>query len=227
MKEKINIFILTLFHLMAVSQTEISEDFDTQYREDQIYFGVTYNVLINAPEALTQTSFSPGFNIGIIRDFPINSKRNIALGLGLGYSINSFSQNLKISPDNLGNFDYEFLPTISFQRNRFSYHTIDIPLEFRWRTSTPQRYKFWRIYVGLKASYLLSSKAFFESPLENIVAKKLSIKQWLFGLTLSAGYNNWNGYLYYGLTPLFEDVSTDYNKLNMRALKIGLQFYFL
>lgn len=227
MKKITAIFILTLIPFFVVSQDNVSVDFDTKYREDQLYFGVTYNALINAPDELSQTGFSPGFNIGIIRDFPINTNRNVALGLGLGYSINSYSQNLKISTNEAGNYDYYFLSNSAFQKNRFFYHTIDIPFEIRWRTSTAQRYKFWRIYAGLKASYVLSSKAFFESSSQSITTKNLSLKQWLFGLTLSAGYNNWNGYLYYGLSPLFEGATWQQNNIDMKALKVGLMFYFL
>lgn len=227
MKKNIVLLSLTLIPYLVMSQDDISIDFDTNYREDQLYFGVTYNALINAPDELSQTGFSPGFNIGIIRDFPINANRNVALGLGLGYSINSYSQNLKILAINAGNFDYEFLSNSAFQKNRFSYHSIDIPFEIRWRTSTAKRYKFWRIYTGLKASYILSSRAFFESSSQSITTKNLPLKQWLFGLTLSAGYNNWNGYLYYGLSPLFDGATWQQNQLDMKALKVGIMFYFL
>lgn len=227
MKKNIVVLSLALIPFLVMSQDDIFIDFDTKYREDQLYFGVTYNALTNAPDQLSQTGFSPGFNIGIIRDFPINTNRNVAFGLGLGYSINSYSQNLKISTSEAGNFEYEFLPNSAFQKNRFSYQSIDIPFEFRWRTSTAARYKFWRIYAGLKASYILSSKAFFESSSQSVTTKNISLKQWLFGLTLSAGYNNWNGYLYYGLSPLFEGVEWQQNHIDMKALKVGLMFYFL
>ena len=69
---------------------------DSLYREDQIYIGVTYNALINLPTGVSQNSFSTGLNLGVIRDFPINKRRNVAIGLGLGYSVNLFNQNIKI-----------------------------------------------------------------------------------------------------------------------------------
>lgn len=221
------IFVFLWMSFFGSSQNQMTSAVDSLYREDQIYFGVMYNAIISAPEALAQNSFSPGFTLGIIRDFPINKTRNIAVGLGLGYTIDSYSQNLKIAPNSSGNLDYEFVSNTSFQKNRLSYHTLDIPLEFRWRTSTAERYKFWRIYAGFKASYITTSKAYFESPTETITHKNLDLKQWQFGLTLSAGYNNWNGYLYYGITPLFEDVNIENSDLEIKTLKIGLMFYFL
>ncbi len=227
MQKKRFLFIVIWMSLYGVSQKDIAKEIDTLYREDQVYFGVSYNALIDAPEALAQNSFSPGITLGLIRDFPINQNRNLAIGFGIGYTIDSYSQNLKITPNAWGNFDYQFVVNTSFQKNRLTYHTLDIPLEFRWRTSTPERYKFWRIYTGLKASYITTSKALFESPTETFSLKDLDLKQWQFGLTLSAGYNNWNGYLYYGLTPLFEDANVDDSTLEIKPLKIGLIFYFL
>ena len=81
--------------VFAQSSTEIVSD--SLYREDQIYVGVTYNAVINLPNGVSQNSFSTGLHLGVIRDFPINKRRNVAIGLGLGYSVNLFNQNIKIS----------------------------------------------------------------------------------------------------------------------------------
>jgi hypothetical protein len=42
-------------------------------------------------------------------------------------------------------------------KNKFT--VIRVPLEFRWRSSTFESYKFWRIYGGVKFSYLLYDKS--------------------------------------------------------------------
>ena len=42
------------------------------------------------------------------------------------------------------------------------------------------------------------------------------------------GYNTWNGFIYYGLNPVFNEVSTtDFQPINISTLKIGLIFYIL
>ena len=78
-----------------MAQTEYTTELDSLYREDQFYMSVTYNSLINLPDKVSQNSFSTGIHLGVIRDFPINKRRNLALALGLGYSFNSFNQNIK------------------------------------------------------------------------------------------------------------------------------------
>jgi len=147
--------------------------------------------------------------------------------VGLGYAFNSSAQNLKITPNVNGSFDYEFMSGQNYQKNRFSYQVIEIPVEFRWRTSTAQSNKFWRIYTGIKASYIFTSRTFFKANNETTIYRDLELSPWQYGLTLSAGYNNWNAFIYYGLNPIFETVSINNNPLDMKSFKVGLMFYIL
>ena len=227
MNRNLILFFVSLLPIFLNSQNTYDDELDPLYREDQIYFGVIYNTFINSPEAFSQTNFSPGLKMGIIRDFPINTKRDIAFGIGLGYALNSYAQNLKISSASGGGFDYEFLENQNYQKNRFSHQTVEIPFEFRWRTSTTESDKFWRIYAGLKASHTFASKSVFKSDNQIANENNLNLTPWQYGLTLSTGYNNWNAYFYYGLTPVFENAYADQTYLEMRLLKVGLMFYFL
>ena len=49
---------------------------------------------------MSQQGLSGGLHLGFIRDFPINKKRNVGLGVGLGYSNNSYNHNLFIKEEN-------------------------------------------------------------------------------------------------------------------------------
>ena len=211
--------------VFAQSSTEIVSD--SLYREDQIYVGVTYNAVINLPNGVSQNSFSTGLHLGVIRDFPINKRRNVAIGLGLGYSVNLFNQNIKISTSTPAT--YTVLEGIDYSKNNFSQHLFEVPLEFRWRTSNAETYKFWRIYTGIKLGYLLASKSFYGDGFGRETQRGLEgLNPWQYGLTMSVGYNTWNGYIYYGLNPIFDSVSsTNLQSIDMTALKIGLIFYIL
>ena len=209
----------------AQSNTEIGSD--SLYREDQIYVGVTYNALNNLPTGVSQNSFSTGFNLGVIRDFPINKRRNIAIGLGLGYSVNLFNQNIKIGTSSPSS--YTILEGIEYSKNNFSQQVFEVPLELRWRTSNAETYKFWRIYTGVKLGYVIASKSVYEDSSGRETQHGLEgMNSWQYGLTMSVGYNTWNGYIYYGLNPIFDSVSiTTSQPIEMTALKIGLIFYML
>ncbi len=202
---------------------------DSLYKEDQFYIGITYNVLGNMPQGMSQNGFSSGFHLGYIKDIPINKNRNIALGLGLGYSANSFNQDLLITKKSQGSHTYVLLSRSEFTKNKFSRHLIEIPFEFRWRTSTPETYKFWRVYTGFKLGYLFASTTKFASTSQNIKQKDITDFETIqYGLTLSVGYNTWNAYLYYGLNPLFKkEAVLDGESIDLKAIKVGIMFYLL
>ena len=225
--KNIIIVIIFLLQFVGVMAQNSTENFDSNYREDQFYFGLTYNSFTNAPENFNQTGFSPGLKVGFIRDFPINLQRDIAIGIGLWYAFNSYSGNIKISTTSSDVYNYEIVSNNSFQKNRFSHQSIEIPIEFRWRTSTAETYKFWRVYAGFKASYIFASSYVYQNEEVSAQLKNIDLNNLQYGLTLSLGYNNWNGFVYYGLNPVFNDAAINQNSLDTKSFKIGLMFYFL
>ncbi len=221
--------IFILCSQYTYSQEKALTSIDSLYKEDQFYFGVTYNVLDNMPKGMSQNGFSSGFHIGSIKDIPINKNRNWALGIGLGYSTNSINQNLFITKSQGGDYSYELLDNSQFTKNKFSRHLIEIPFELRWRTSTANTYKFWRVYTGFKLGYVFASTAKLRSSTINV--KHTSIDDFdplQYGFTLSIGYNTWNAYLYYALTPIFKNEAIlNGEPIDIREIKIGLIFYIL
>ena len=205
-------------------------DLDTNYKEDQFYIGVTYNLLRQKPSDVSQSGFSSGFHLGFIKDMPINKKRNVAIGLGLGVSTNSFNQNMLI--DKLdGNFVYSVLDDNEspYSKNKFTMYLVEAPLEFRWRTSTSSEYKFWRIYTGIKFGYLVANSSKFKDSSQKIKHSNVDdFNKLQYGFTISAGYNTWNVHLYYALNSIFNnDARISNEALNMSAVKIGLMLYLL
>lgn len=221
------LFTLTSQSLYAQDSTRVFQDLDSLYREDQIYLGVTYNILDNKLRGMSQNGFSGGFHFGFIRDFPINEKRNVALGIGLGISASSFNQNLKISETN-GPFAYEVLSSGDFDKNKFDLYQIELPFEFRWRTSTAETYKFWRVYTGFKLGYVFSSRTKFVGTDESY---KLNINDAInrlqYGLTFSAGYDSWNLHLYYALNTILKENKLNDETIDLNIIKVGLMFYIL
>jgi hypothetical protein len=199
---------------------------DSLYREDQFYFGFTLNTLQNKPAGLTQNKFSPGFSFGFLRDMPVNKKRTVAIAPGLGFAINSFNQNLAITLNNQKPV-YEVVNT-NFSKNRISNILIEVPIEFRWRTSTYESYKFWRIYGGFKLGYLLYDKSIFvDSQDKTVIKNNKDLDKMQYGAYISSGYNSINIYFYYGLNPLFKSAKTSTESIDMKAMNIGIVFYIL
>ncbi len=204
---------------------------DNKYREDQFYVSVTYNLLSNNPAGLSQRGFSSGFHLGFIRDMPINERRDIAVGVGIGLSSNSYNQNMLITEAAEGDYNYAIIDgeNVSFSKNKFSTYLVEFPLEFRWRTSTATEYKFWRVHTGIKFGYVFYNSSKFEGSLGKITNTNIGdINKLQYGLTLSGGYSTWNAHIYYGLNPIFGDsAQIDGEAIDMTSIKIGLMFYIL
>lgn len=220
------IFISFLsFSQEAILQTKDSLTIDDKYLEDQIYLSITYNTLVNQPNTVADSGFSYGISTGFIKDLPLNFNRNFAFGIGLGYGFNSFNHGLKVS-ENSNQISYEIDNTLT--SNKFVTHNIELPLELRWRNSTPTKYAFWRIYTGVKLSYNFSNTFSYVSTNDSFEFNNISsFNKFQTGLIVSAGYDAFNLHFYYGLTPIFKDSFIANDSIDTKILKFGLTFYIL
>lgn len=221
-------FILNSF-ILLVSVTVFSQKdsltLGERYWEDQLYISVTYNVLVNQPSSIKKSGFSYGLAGGYLKDIPFTKRGNIAAAIGLGYSYNSFNHGLKISQQNNELFFEADNPSTS---NKLSLHTLEFPIELRWRTSTANKYAFWRVYAGVKLRYNLKNK--FEYQLENKKEVYTNISyynKFQTGITLSAGYGVFNFHLDYVVTPMFKEAVVGVENIKTQLLKLGLIFYIL
>jgi hypothetical protein len=227
------VFFLFGLSVFAQEKTVDFDAVDSLYREDQFYFSLTYNIIQNLPTNVTSTKFSPGLSFGFLRDMPINKNRNVAIALGIGFSTNVYENNLYIYDINNGNLGiqrmYEpILDDTYYDKNKFSLSYIEIPLEIRWRTSTADSHKFWRIYSGFKLGYLVSDRYFFSNDVStNIIKKNTDLNKFQYGCYLSAGWNSINVYAYYSLNPIFKSGTIAGNSIDINTLNLGFMFYIL
>lgn len=214
------IAIIFFFYSSILFAQNDSTFVDNKYLEDQIFFNLTYIRLMNTPEQISQNGFSFGLGLGVIKDLPINKRRNVGFGIGLAYEFNTYYYSIA---------ENENLPpeiNEKLKNNKITMNNVEIPVEFRIRASTSEKYKFWRVYTGVKFSYAFATYSSIKNriPLENEI---IEINKFQYGVTLSAGYNKWNLHVYYGLNDLFNETIANSYKINIHDLRIGLIFYIL
>lgn len=221
-------FFLTLNNILVAQDTLLLKKLDSKYFEDQFYAGFTYNILTNKPSGVSQNSLSYGLQFGFIKDIPVNTRRNIAFGLGLGYAASSYYHNLRAIKSS-SDISYIIMTDSEFNNNKFEIHAVELPIEFRWRTSTAAVYKFWRIYSGLKLSYNFVTAYKFEDIDGVIKFNNTDFRNFNYALTLSVGYNTWNFHVNYSLVPFLKGEINTVNgePIKMYPLKVGLIFYIL
>ena len=224
------LIILLLSSAFVAGQVlDSSQKVDRKYLEDQFYFGFTYNFATNLPSGVSQRNLSYGLQGGFIKDIPISYDRTFGLGIGLGYGINSYYTNLLASQQGT-ELEYTVLDSdADFRRNKIATHVLELPFQFRWRNSTPQEYKFWRIYTGIKMGYVFDGRSKYVSSTERIVFVNKDIRDFQYGLTLNVGYNTFNIHIYYALSSLFNNgvMVESEEAIEYKPLKVGLIFYIL
>ena len=229
MKRQISLLFLLLGGVM-LAQDSIQEPYDQKYREDQFYVGITYNVITDVPDDIATTGLSGGVHFGFLRDMPVNERRNVAVALGAGMSIDRYGQTLFVGESVNNQSVFTALQgDVDYSTNYFTTYTAEAPLEFRWRSSTAESYKFWRVYAGFRVGYTFFYRTTFKQPGNTI--NKTDIAEFdklRLGTSLSFGYNTFNFYVYYSINPFFENAfTTEGQSIDFRTVKVGLMFYIL
>ena len=234
--KKIYFFSFIFFAISPLVKAQVQRDslppvvVDSLYREDQFYVGLTFHLLSDLPASLSQSGFGGGLHLGFIRDFPINKRRNLALGAGVGWSINTYGNELFIGEDENGKTIFRNLNNqdIQYNSNRFSTQLVEAPIEFRWRSSTATSYKFWRIYTGVRLGYIYAFKSTFKQDNNTVIQRQVpELDRFRIGTTFTFGYNTFNFYGYYSLNPFFKNAELDGEQIGITTFKLGLMFYIL
>ncbi|HLW41671.1 MAG TPA: porin family protein [Flavobacterium sp.] len=197
---------------------------DPFYREDQFYIGLTHSILLQDLPGFSQQSLALGSSFGFLRDIPVNKQRTMAIAPGFGFAMYNLRHNLALIDSETNDFYIDEHLTRNVQKATY----LEIPIEFRWRTSKVHSHKFWRIYTGVKYSYLLNSSTKYQGYFGEINYKKNSlVSKSNLGIYVSAGFNTWNFYAYYGFTPLYKKGTADADRGHLNMLNLGLMFYIL
>jgi len=224
-------FFFFLMMLLITSSNAQNLSADTRYLEDQFYMGITYNLLLNKPSGVEQRNLPYGLQLGYIKDIPVNKANTIGLGVGFGYAINNYYTNIIAEENVSSNISYIIDEgTAKLNRSKVATHLIELPFEFRWRNSTIDEYKFWRVYMGAKLGYVFNARSKLVTEDEKISFSNDDVKNIHYGLTLNFGYNTWNIQVYYQLNNLFNDgvvIEDTLERVNVRPLRIGIIFYIL
>ena len=203
----------------AFAQTD---SISTKYREDQFYISFALQLQQENLSGFKQNGFSNNFQVGFVRDIPLNLKGTVNMGLGLGYAYNRLFSNLKLEKEAVNTlFSIE-----KNEKNLQTYSSLVVPLSFRYRTSTPYRTDFWRIYGGIKYKLNFNAKytPFYGNEFKYDFIRKNNIAAFM-----SMGYNTWNLFFEYDLNSIYSSSAqlADEISIKLHIFQLGLIFYIL
>lgn len=216
---------LLFFVTVSFSQKDTLQLGD-RYADDQLYVSISYAKFYDQPTPISKSNFSYSLSVGFIKDLILNKQGTISAAAGVGYGFDFFNHKLKV--EEINNITV-FSSDNTISGNLFKSYNLEFPLELRWRTSSANKYDFWRVYTGIKFLYNISNKFQFEDANSNTFKYNniFSYKKIQYGLTLSVGYDEFNANIFYGLTPVFENSIINGEEINTKSLKFGFIFYFL
>ena len=220
------LYILVMMCFCSLSHAQDSTSISTRYFEDQIYVGLGYDFVLSENEAFFQRNLSFALQLGVIKDIPVNKARNLGFGVGLGYGLDNFYSNVSVD-ESTGVFFFDDDP--SYRRGKIGLHEIQVPLEFRLRTSNEEKYNFLRLYTGVRFNYVFSARSkYVYDDRPNVVFNNEYVNNFGYGLTLNMGYNTFNLHFYYALTPLFSDLpqGSDPGMDNLEAFYSGFDVLY-
>lgn len=218
MRKLLVVMIGMLFSPVAAQQH--SSDF----REDQLYFGVAYPYFSTPPETLIQNKLSYALSMGFVRDMPINKSRTWALGLGVGWDVTKWYTNTRFSAS--GNTISASTLTDDYQQNFLSMQSLALPFEVRWRNATATKHAFWRIHTGVSLHVPMHLKSVFTSASGFQNRDSLPINGTFLRWNLHLGFNTWNISIAQDLQP-WAVSNTLNSQFDMKSARIGLVFYIL
>ena len=220
---RLRFFLLLLISSLGYKTQAQGESDLLKYREDQFYVSFSMIFQKESINGFRQNGFSNNLQFGFLRDIPLNKEGDLAIAMGLGYSLDKLVSNLNLDNDKQSNFSFSILDN---EQNSLKVSSLVLPLEFRWRTSTVNKTDFWRFYAGFKYKINLNSRFNYflgGNTKVNFVRKENT------ALYLSLGYNTWNLLIEYDLNNIYNRsiTFTDGSNLKVRSIKIGLIFYIL
>ena len=218
------LFLMISFSMVAQDSLPTKS---APYKEDQWYASLSFLLANESINGFRFNGISQAFSVGFIRDLPLNTNSDRAFGVGLGYGISNYGSNLTLIKETGSPYEFNLIEnTLLASKNRLISHFFEVPIEYRWRTSTASSYSFWRIYTGYVFRYNFLSKT---SPFTGDSTRLTEVNPFAHALKLSAGYNTWNIYIEYTLSPYFKKgIQTDMGvPLDLNSVKLGLIFYVL
>ncbi len=205
-------------------------DFSQMDTRDRLIFELAHDNWTNKPDSLKVRWWNRGVNVYLMYDMQILNSKNVSFAPGIGISTTNVYHNSRLINNDSVSF---FRPienisdTLTWRKNKLSTTFVDVPLELRFRTNPNRFNKSFKLAIGARVGYMLSSKIKYKGELENepdevfFKNKRLpNINNFKYGASIRVGYANFNVFAYYSLSTLFERNAGP----GIRPLSIGISF---
>lgn len=192
--------------------------------KDWVSYDLTTGFWLDAPGNLEFQPRTNNHTFAFLGDWNISGP--LHLGYGLGFSSENYHTNLRISTDpGTGGNIYNLIPDgTDYDYNKLNLKYIFLPIEFRLQTKANENGKFWRFIIGVRGGVRVGAYSEFQDDEQTIRYGKLEdFNRFRLGTFTRIGFDWFNIYGYYGVTPLFDSGQINGTPLNTaHALNFGI-----
>jgi hypothetical protein len=150
---------------------------------------------------------SRGVNIKLMKDRLIRNTL-FSFGYGLAFGSQNFdTDRFIIVDDTLGHTYFVSIdPAVDVKTNKLSVNYLDLPFEFRFRTSPNTKNNSFKIALGFKIGVLLQSHVKYEDDGGKLKLFNINnLNKYRYGVDSRIGYGIWGLNAYYSLISLFDE----------------------
>ncbi len=222
--------LLNIFYLECDAQKTINTD-SIKMPNDQLILNIVSNTWLNSPGNIKLMPVSIGSEIYIMT--PIIGKYSVfSIAIGSGIGVNNVHNN-SLPYDSLGITNFNPIPgSFEYEKNKITTAYIDIPLEIRFRTQPNIKKRNFKVALGGKIGYLISSYIKYRGEDFRVSSSKIvkfkeynvnNVLPYRYGVFLRVGYGKMNLIVNYTISQLFEkDKGPD-----VIPVSFGFSFTFL
>lgn len=197
-------------HITSFAQNANNTD-SVKMPNDMLVLNIVSNTWLNTPNNVKLMPVSIGSEVYYLT--PVIGKNSVfSIAIGAGVGVNNIHNN-SLPYDSLGITNFKPIPGgFEYEKNKISTAYIDIPLEIRFRTQPNIKKRNFKVALGGKFGYLISSYIKYSGEDFRVLSSKhVKFKEYninnvipyRYGVFLRVGYGKINFIVNYTLSQLF------------------------
>lgn len=174
---------------------------------DRLIFDLNYSLWEQQGIVSTSARGSIGWSVHTMWDVPLNEGNGVAFGWGLTYKQQRIGLRSALVQDEQGIHYFPDSSQIGFSRGRITGHTIQVPLEIRFRS---KKWKQVKLHLGASFGYRFASNTIYFIDGEKFKSRNIPNSKGLTGAAhVRFGIRNWAIFGEYTISPFFNDKNSD------------------
>lgn len=191
---------------------------------DRFVFSLHWDGWLGAPDSIEVGPLSRGVGLHFFYDIPFDAAKKYSFAIGVGWNNANYYTKAAFVNDTSGvTFVAPFLEGQSVKRNKISMNYVEVPLEFRFRTTPNDKGNSFKFALGFKGGYQFANHSKYVGDIYAldtmnqvsgyVADNEIKVKSYRYaglstlqyGPTLRIGYGNVNLEAFYGLAGIFQE----------------------